>query len=118
MEAEYVALSTAMKELIPLKRIVIAIALGLNLDKEIIGTIKSDVWEDNAGALTLRKLELLKYTPRSKHYAIKYHWFREFIQSGEVVLDKVDTKVQLADLLTKSLTGEHFVRLRKLLMGW
>ena len=39
MEAEYVALSTAMKELIPLKRIVIAIALGLNFDKEIMGTI-------------------------------------------------------------------------------
>ena len=118
MEAEYVAMSTAAKDLIPLKRIIEAVAMGLNLGENLMATLKSDVWEDNAGALTLGKLELHRYTPRSKHYAIKHHWFREYVQSGEVVLNKIDTKYQLADLLTKSLTGEHFIRLRKLLMGW
>jgi hypothetical protein len=118
MEAEYVAMSTAVKDLIPLKRVVEAVAIGLDLGDELIATLKSDVWEDNAGALTLGKLELPRYTPRSKHYAIKYHWFSEFVQNGEVVLNKIDTKFKLADLLTKSLSDEHFVRLRKLLMGW
>ena len=118
MEAEYVAMSTAVKDLILLKRIVEAAAVGLGLGDDLMATLKSDVWEDNAGALALGKLELPRYTPRSKHYAIEYHWLREYVQSGEVVLNKIDTKYQLADLLTKSLSGENFVRLRKLLMGW
>ena len=122
MEAEYIAMSTAIKDLIPLKRIIEAVAVGLDLGTDLITTLKSDVWEDNAGALALGNLELPRYTPRSKHYAVKYHWFREYVQSGErsgeVKLNKIDTNVQLADILTKSLGGPAFVRLRKLLMGW
>jgi hypothetical protein len=57
-------------------------------------------------------------TPRSKHYSIKYHWFREFVQQGYVKLNKIDTKLQLADILTKSLPKDQFQTLRKMLMGW
>ena len=88
------------------------------MDKEIIGTIKSDIWEDNAGALALGKLELPRYTPRSKHYAVKYHWFHDYVQRGEITLNKINSKMQLADLLTKSMSGEHFIKLHQLLMGW
>ncbi len=35
------------------------------------------IHEDNVGALALGKLEPRRMTPWSKHYAIKYHWFRE-----------------------------------------
>ena len=119
MEAEYVDLSMSMKDLLPLMRIVRAVAEGLDLGDEVISTIQSDVWEDNAGALTLAKLEPPRYTPRSKHYALKYHWFREHVYNDDCIsLNKIDTKMQLADLLTKSLSGDRFVELRKLLMGW
>ena len=119
MEAEYVALSSSMKDLLPLKRIVKAVAVGLGLSEDLIATIQSDVWEDNSGALTLAKLEPPRYTPRSKHYALKYHWFRELIYyDNSIMLNKIDTKEQLADILTKSLAGEHFKELRKKLMGW
>ena len=95
---------------------------GLEIDDNLIASIKSDVWEDNAEALGLAKLEPPRMTPRSKHYSIKYHWFREFVQRGQelgtVSLNKIDTKIQLADILTKSLPREQFCKLRKLLMGW
>ena len=89
MESEYIAMSMAMKELIPLRRTVIAICEGLELSTDLISSIQSDVWEDNAGALALAKLEPPRMTPRSKHYSIKYHWFREFINSDSIVLKKL-----------------------------
>ena len=112
-------MSMAMKDLIPLKRIVETVAVGLGLGEDIMTTIQSEVWEDNADALTLAKLEPPRYTPRSKHYALKYHWFREHVYNDDsITLSKIDTKLQLADILTKSLGGNQFKILREKLMGW
>jgi hypothetical protein len=58
MESEYVALSTAMRDLIPLKGAVSEIASGMGLEDEKIVTIKSTIWEDNMGSLTLANMEL------------------------------------------------------------
>jgi len=41
--------------------------------------MKNTIWEDHAGTLTLAKLEPLRMTLRSRHYAVKYHLFREHI---------------------------------------
>jgi hypothetical protein len=57
-------------------------------------------------------------TPRSKHYAIKYHWFREQIGPRNIILVKVDTHNQLGDIFTKGLTPQPFCYLRSKLMGW
>ena len=120
MESEYVALSTSMRDLIPLQRVLEDICTGLDLDKDLSSTIKSNIWEDNEGALILAKMVPPRVTPRSKHFAIKYHWFREFVQDpmSKISLHKIDTKVQLADILTKSLSRVQFQAIRKLLMGW
>ena len=50
------------------------------------------IHEDNTSALTLGKLEPRQMTPRSKHYAIHYHWFREKIGSRGITLVKIETK--------------------------
>eukprot|EP00804_Cyclotella_cryptica_P016318 CCRYP_009889-RC/>CCRYP_009889-RC protein AED:0.21 eAED:0.80 QI:0/0/0/1/0/0/3/0/571 len=47
------------------------------LQTEIALSTMCKVHEDNVGALTLGHLEPRRMTPRSKHYAIKYHWFRD-----------------------------------------
>jgi hypothetical protein len=44
MESEYVSLSTAMRDLIPLKAAVSEIASGMGLEDEKIVTIKSTIW--------------------------------------------------------------------------
>jgi len=36
--------------------------------------------EDNVGALNLAKKEPGRTTPRSKFYAVKYHWFHSLSQ--------------------------------------
>ena len=57
-------------------------------------------------------------TPRSKHYAVKYHWFSEQLAPRGVVLEKIDTVDQLGDIFTKGLGRVAFERLREQLMGW
>ncbi len=57
-------------------------------------------------------------TPRSKHYAIKYHWFWEHIGLRNIVLVKISSEDQLGDLFTKGLCGINLSWLQKKLMGW
>jgi hypothetical protein len=106
MESKYVALSTAMRDLVPLKSAVSEIASGIVLEDVNIVTIKSTIWEDNMGDLTLANMELPHTTPRSKHYTTKYHWFRSFLNDdgdGGYEVIKVASADQMADILTKPL---------------
>jgi hypothetical protein len=57
-------------------------------------------------------------TPRSKHYAIKYHWFWEQIGPPNIDLVKISSEDQMGDLFTKGLSGITFSWLLKKLMGW
>ena len=121
MMAEYVALSQAMRDMLPLKRLVKEIARVVTGNDEVDVVLKSDVWEDNNGALTVATMP--RITPQSKFFAVKYHFFREHVKTednpnGEVHIQKIDTKRQLGDIMTKGLTEALFVPLRDRLMGW
>jgi hypothetical protein len=120
IEAEYVALSTASKDLLPLVAVIRELSTAVGLEASFASRIHCKVHEDNVGALTLASLELRRMTPRSKHYAIKYHWFRDKVTdpSQRITLVKIDTKNQLGDLFTKGLPLASFAHLRRLLMGW
>jgi hypothetical protein len=76
MEAKYVALTKSCRDLFPITKELCEI-FEIDLRKEIDMHIK--IHEDNFGTLILGKLEPQRITPCSKHYAIKYHWFREHI---------------------------------------
>ena len=56
-------------------------------------------------------------TPRSKHIAVKYHWFRSHLQEGEIEVRRIDTKVQKADIFTKGLARREFEDKRSMIMG-
>ncbi len=62
------------------------------------------IHKDSIGALTLGKLEPRRMTPRSKHYAIKYHWFCKQIGPRNIELVKISLEDQLGDLFTKGLS--------------
>ena len=116
MSAEYVALSQAMRELIPLRRMVSEVCKALKI-KPYTGTkIKSTVFEDNNGALGMAVSP--KITPRNKHIAIKYHFFLENVKSGDIQVIKIDSAEQQSDILTKGLGRTIFETVRKLLKGW
>eukprot|EP00804_Cyclotella_cryptica_P015232 CCRYP_000760-RA/>CCRYP_000760-RA protein AED:0.43 eAED:0.43 QI:0/0/0/1/0/0/2/0/168 len=120
MEAEYVALSKACKDLLPLVSLIRELSNAVGLDASFVSNIHCKVHEDNVGALTLGCLEPCRMTPPFKHFAIKYHWFHEKVAgpSQKITLVKIDTTNQLGDLLTKGLTHASFAHLRHLLMGW
>eukprot|EP00804_Cyclotella_cryptica_P018088 CCRYP_017613-RA/>CCRYP_017613-RA protein AED:0.31 eAED:0.29 QI:0/0/0/1/0/0.5/2/0/495 len=88
MEAEYVALSTACKDLFPIVDMVKSLCSAVGLSCESVAQLHIKIHEDNVGALTLAGLEPRRMTPRSKHYAIMYHWFREHVAARRIQLVK------------------------------
>ena len=116
LEAEYIDLAQAMRELVPMRRLLKEVVKTVDPDSQEHPTIlKSVIWEDNNGAISTAKSP--KITPRTKHIAVKYHYTRSQI-GGEIELEKIESKVQKADILTKGLTQEDFERIRLLLCGW
>jgi hypothetical protein len=92
---------------------------GIGLDSDNVASFRTTpVWEDNSGALQLANMEPGRITPRSKHYAIKYHWFRSHLKPNHIKVHKIASSHQKADILTKGLTKDKFESIRKLLCGW
>jgi len=73
-------------------------------------------FEDNSGALELARLP--KMRPRTKHINIKYHHFREHVRLGIIKIFPISTENQLADIFTKPLPQNLFLRLRKELLHY
>jgi hypothetical protein len=115
-EAEYVALSQALREVIPLMNLIEeAIRHGIPLQLAL-PNVNCTVFEDNTGALEMARAP--KMRPRTKHINIKYHHFREHVRNGQIVLQQVDTKEQLADVFTKPLPYPLFKMFREKILGW
>ena len=117
LHAEYVALSTGMRDLIPIADTLDELCKYLKVER----TGESRViraFEDNEGALTLANSKLPKTTPRTKHFAVKYHWFREKLEDYNIKIVPVRTDLQEADIFTKGLDKSEFRKKRLLLMGW
>jgi hypothetical protein len=80
-EAEYIALSTAMRALLPLRALFKSLAGSLTLLHEEVTKVCA-VWEDNQAALKLATAQFPNMTPRTKHIGIKYHWFKSHITTS------------------------------------
>jgi hypothetical protein len=81
-----------------------------------IPTIKCTVFEDNEGAKAMATVP--KMRPRTKHINGRMHHFRGAVASGKLKIESIDTADQLADIRTKPLAKDLFMRLRKEIMGW
>ena len=67
--------------------------------------------------------ESLKFTPRTKRIAIKYHDFKRRVHTtnnpqGDIKLRYISTKKQIADIFTKPVDDATFFTLRKMLNDW
>ena len=114
-EAEYIALSQAVKEVIPLMRLIQELK-GLFCVNKKNPDFFCEVFEDNRS--TIAVAESKKYTSRTKHIALKYHHFRKYVHDGTIKINAIDTKEQIADIFTKPLDLSSFTHLRKKLLGW
>ena len=115
-EAEYIALSQSMRDLLPMRRQFKELVSTLELGTAHKSTFKSTVFEDNNACISMASTP--KMSPRTKHIGIKYHFFKSHIDYKDITVEKIDTKEQKADIFTKGVPAEQFRILRKLLMGW
>jgi hypothetical protein len=116
LESEYISLSQSMRELLPLKELLQEFCSEFGMTDLYKVSTHSTVFEDNQGCVSLCKTG--KLTPRNKHIAAPYHFWRSHVMAGVTTVQWVDTKNQTADLLTKNLPEEAFLKHRKTLMGW
>ncbi len=88
-----------MRDLIPMREILSDIQQNMNIISKHPIKINSSVFEDNNGALTVALAP--KMTPRTKHIAVKYHFFKDHIgEEKGVIIKKIDTDNQIADIFT------------------
>ena len=119
-EAEYIALSQALRETIPMTNLMremnVIFPLYLPRPKFVL-----KVREDNQSCIAMTNNP--KFTPRTKHIAIKYHHFRKHVKSqsnpdGFIEIEYCSTEEQLADIFTKPVRDDIFFKLRKSLLNW
>jgi hypothetical protein len=118
-EAEYQALTTAMRVVIPLRQQLAQVLLQVIAEpREPPTLIRATVFEDNNGALSLATNQ--RITNRTRYYLIKWHWFWSHVGDTpeKVSVVKIATDQQIADYLTKGLSRETFEKIRKLSQGW
>lgn len=104
-EAEFMAATAAACQAVWLRKLLNQIT-GQYIEPVVI-------YIDNKSAIDLAKN--LMFHGRSKHIDIRYHFIRECIERGEIIVRHVSTDKQKADILTKALTTVKFERMRRLL---
>ncbi|KAJ8554708.1 hypothetical protein ON010_g9775 [Phytophthora cinnamomi] len=92
-EAKYMALCMCVQEVLWTH------AMLKDMGKEQVDEMQ--MWEDNQGAIALA--QNAGYHARTKHVDIRHHFIRENMERGTVKVDYIDTKHQLADVLTKEM---------------
>jgi hypothetical protein len=97
-------------------RLVREIKRNLELPLHTVPTVNCKVFEDNAGAIELANVP--KMRPRTKHINTKYHHFRKYVSEGKISVQHVRTENQIADIFTKNLGRELFLKFRNALTGW
>eukprot|EP00957_Ditylum_brightwellii_P161130 12268560-Ditylum_brightwellii.AAC.1 len=100
MEAEYVVLITAMKNLLPFQHLVLEFIEKFQFKKGATN-ICSRVWEDNSRALILGNMEPSCFTLCSKCFGIKYHWFCRKLKPNNIKLLQIDTTLNKGNILLK-----------------
>ena len=113
--AEYIALSSALRQVLPLMTMMeeIQTVFPIHVSKP---DFVCKVHEDNQSCIKMATGT--KFSPRTKHIALKYHHFRSHVKSGRVAIHYKPTEEQLVVLLMKPLSSEAAFTLRYILYGW
>jgi hypothetical protein len=96
-EAEYMAVADAIKEAIWLHGLI-----------EDLGILQKNVKVlcDSQSAIHLAKNQV--HHARTKHIDVRFHFVREILEEGDILLQKIGTADNPADMLTKVVTGAKF----------
>ena len=107
-EAELVALSDCVGQGILLRNFLVK--QGYKMGPVV-------VYQDNMSTLALVRRGR-PGSERSRHINIRYFWLKEKVSDGEIELQHIRTKEMCANLLTKPVQGQQFVKELEDLTGW
>ena len=117
-DAELVGLSQSLRVAIPIINVLDEMKeCGFDiLPKEPV--VHCKLFEDSSGALAIAKFP--KMRPRTKHINVKYFHCVEFTTREDNPFEflKIGTDDQPADMLTKPLAFDLFIKHRRRLLGW
>eukprot|EP00253_Pinus_taeda_P029545 PITA_29545 len=104
-DAEYVAAIAAACQGVWMRRMLRS--LGQEQGKATV------IFCDNSSAIALSKNSV--FHKRTKHIDTRFHYIRELVNNGEIILEHCRTQEQFADIVTKPLDQKSFEFLRKCL---
>jgi hypothetical protein len=107
MEAEYMALAAAVQESIWFRMLL----------EELKFTLQQPIrlYEDNVACIHFS--DHPGEHRRSKHIDYRYHFVRERVHQGDVVVDSVQSQDNIADIYTKPLQRDLFLKLRNRMLS-
>jgi hypothetical protein len=115
-EAEYIALSSALREVIYVMNLLNELqGRGFRLNTST-PVVRCKVFEDNQSCIEIATNHRTR--PRTKHLSVRLHHFRSHIVAKTITIQHISTKEQIADIFTKPLPRDQFIKLRAPLMGW
>jgi len=102
MEAEYMALSDVVKEVVYIRRLIKEIGFSLYVKKA------TPIFCDNQSAIVLCKENMT--TQRSKHVDIRFHFSREAQERKLINVIYIPTEKNVADIFTKPLVKDKHIK--------
>ena len=99
-EAKYIAASDAAKEAVWLRKFITELEVTPSIDGPVL------LYCDSSSAIVQAKEP--KSHHRTKHVLCHHHLVREIVNHGDVELQKIDGKENLADPFTKALKIKEF----------
>ena len=100
--AELIALNECAEEAIWERKLLRS--FGISCDEPMT------LFEDNQGCIAIANNQKCM-SSRTKHVATRYFAVRQFVENGEIVVVYIPSTEQLADIFTKPLTAELFLKL-------
>jgi hypothetical protein len=122
LEAEYVALVTAVRAVIPIRNVILDLMKFLKLPVNSNPVLQCTIFEDNQGTFLLATNQ--RITSRTRYFNVKWHFFWSQVYhptenpKGWLVVQKCPTDLQDADYLTKGLPRDSHEANRKRVQGW
>jgi hypothetical protein len=118
MKQTLMTTSSTHAEMRALYQLILEIIYIINLCDELDRplTLPAIVMEDNQPVIDL-STDLTKRSKKCKHFLMLINFVREQVESGLIEIHKIPTEDNLADILTKIVTGWQFIEKAEPLLG-
>ena len=115
-EAEYIALSTALREVIAIMHLIQELQQQQFPMFTTTPKVVCRTFEDNKSCIEIATNH--KTRARTKHLSVRLHHFRSHVIKKTITIEHISTTQQLGDIFTKPLPLKQFIYLRDKIMGW